>query len=163
MKNMQPQPNPIKAYQRKSTAVRRIGKNTRCMCGETRVEALVGNSGICAECQRKKKGRAIRDSHHVAGKANSRVTVAIPANDHRAVLSVSQYDWPKTTLENPEWCPLRAAAACIRGFIETVCYLVDSLLRWIAEMLELLSDLLVERLGPGWWFGTPIAQFARKG
>ena len=163
MKSMQPQPNPIKAYQRKSTAARRVGKNTRCTCHEIRIEALVGSSGICAECQRKRKGHAIRDNHHVAGKANSRVTVAIPANDHRAVLSVAQYDWPKATLENPNFCPLRAAAACIRGFIDTVHYLIDSLLRWIAEMLELLSELLVERLGPDWWFDTPLAQFARKG
>jgi hypothetical protein len=138
-------------------------KNNRCRCGETRIEALVGRSGICAECLRTKKGHTIMDNHHVAGKSNSHVTVAIPANDHRSVLSVAQYDWPKETLENPKGCPLRVAAGCIRGFTETVCYLIDRLLRWIAEMLELLSAVLIERLGANWWFGSPIAQFARKG
>jgi hypothetical protein len=103
------------------------------------------------------------DDHHAAGKANSAVTVPVPANDHRAVLSEAQYDWPKATLENPEGCPLRAAAGCIRGFIDTVCYLIDSLLRWIAEMLEYLSAVLVERLGQQWWLDTPLARFARKG
>jgi hypothetical protein len=76
----------------------------------------------------------------------SRVTVAIRANDHKAVLSVAQYDWPRRTLENPEGCPLVAAAGCIRGFIDTICYLIDELLRWIAEMLEALSALLEEQL-----------------
>ncbi|WP_353071482.1 hypothetical protein [Tunturiibacter gelidiferens] len=163
MKNMQPQPNPIKAYQRKSTAARRVGKNTRCTCGETRIEALVGSSGICIECHRKATGRSIYDKHHVAGKANSDITVKIPAKDHWAILSVAQYDWPKETLENPTGCPLRATAACIRGFIDTVRYLMESLLHWITDLLEMLSALLVERLGPDWWLGTPISQFARKG
>jgi hypothetical protein len=99
MKNIQPQPDPIKAYQRTSTAARRVGNNNRCRCGETRIEALVGRSGICAECLRTKRGHTLMDNHHVAGKSNSHVTVAIPANDHRSVLSVAQYDWPKETLE----------------------------------------------------------------
>jgi hypothetical protein len=163
MKNMQPQPDPIKAFQRKSTTKRRVGKNNRCKCGETQIEALVGRSGICAECLRNKRDHAITDNHHPAGKANCDATVAIPANDHRSVLSVAQYDWPKETLENSKGCPLRAAAGCIRGFIDTVCYLIDKLLRWLAEMLELLSSFLAERLGLDWWIDTPVAQFARKG
>jgi hypothetical protein len=46
MKNMQPQRDPIKAYQRKSTAARRVGNNNRCRCGETRVEALVDRQRV---------------------------------------------------------------------------------------------------------------------
>jgi hypothetical protein len=64
MKNMHPQPNPIKAYQRKSTATRRVGKNNRCRCGEAKIETLVGRSGICAQCLRNKRGHAITDNHH---------------------------------------------------------------------------------------------------
>jgi hypothetical protein len=41
-------------------------------------------------------------------------------------------------------------------------YLIDKLLRRIADLLEALSALLVERLGPQWWLNTPIAQFAGK-
>jgi hypothetical protein len=78
------------------------------------------------------------------------------------VLSVAQYDWPRATLENPEGCPLLVAAGCIRGFIDTICYLIDELLRWIAEMLEMLSTVLDDRLGPQWWLDTPLARFARK-
>jgi hypothetical protein len=103
------------------------------------------------------------DRHHPAGKRNSPITVNVPVNDHRATLSEAQYDWPKATLENSGGCPLRAAAACLRGFIDTICYLIDRLLRWIVEMLELLSEFLIERFGPEWWLDTPIARFARKG
>ena len=102
------------------------------------------------------------DNHHVAGRNNSPVTVSIPVNDHRAILTVAQYDWPKTTLENPKGCPLLMAAGCIRGFIDTVIYLVEQLLEWISHFLELLSEFLVERLGPEWWLDTPLAVFTRK-
>jgi len=78
------------------------------------------------------------------------------------VLSVAQYDWPRLTLENPEGCPLLVAAACNRGFIDSLCYLIDELLRWISEMLEALSALLEEKLGPKWWLNTPVSRFARK-
>jgi len=165
MKHSLTESDPIRKFHRKAVIARRAGKNTHCACGETRLEALVTGSKptCCAECRRTMKGQTIRDNHHVAGRANSRVTVAVPANDHRAVLSVAQYDWPKLTLENPQGCPLLAAAGCIRGFIDTILYLIDRLLRWLAEMLEVLSAFLVERFGPQWWLNTPIAQFTRKG
>ena len=163
MKNTQPHSDPIKAYRRKAVAVRRVGSNDRCSCGEARPEALIGSSGACAACKRKAKGFAVTDKHHVAGSANSAVTVDVHVNDHRAVLSEAQYDWPKKTLENPDGCPLRAAAACIRGFINTLLYLCESTLKWIAEMVELLSEYLIERRGPRWWTGTPLEHFAKKG
>lgn len=103
------------------------------------------------------------DKHHVAGRANSPVTVSIPVNDHLAVLSTAQYDWPKETLENTQGDPLRAATACLRGFIDTIRYLCDQLIFWICEMLERLADYMIEHHGPGWWLGTPLEQFGRKG
>jgi hypothetical protein len=165
MKHSQPQPDAIRKFQREAITARRAGKNTRCeSCGETRLEALVRGSKPtrCAECTRKMKGQTIMDKHHPAGSANSEATLIVLVNDHRAVLSVAQYDWPRLTLENQEGCPLLAAAACIRGFIDTLYYLIDELLRWISEMLEALSALLKEKLGPKWWLNTPVSQFARK-
>jgi len=145
--------DPIAAYQRKTKAVRRVGVNTRCECGEARPEALIPQSTpmICAACQRKSRGKNTMDKHHVAGKANSSVTVSIPVNDHRARLSVEQYEWPPDTLRNPNRCPLLRIAACIRGFINTVHYLIDALLVGVVEILEGLSRRLWNRLGPNWW------------
>jgi hypothetical protein len=142
------QKDPIKTFQRKSKAARRTGINNRCACGEARVEALIRNTGICAECQRRRKGQKIMDRHHVAGKANSPITVAVRANDHRAVLSDAQHNWPKQTIENQAGCPLLASAGCVRGFIDTLLYMVETLLRWTAEMLEALSAFMLERHGP---------------
>ena len=76
------------------------------------------------------------DLHHVAGKQNHDLTIPVPVNDHRAVLTPAMYDWAKATLENPTHSPFLAAAACIRGYIDTVRYLNDKLLPWIAEFLE---------------------------
>lgn len=165
MKLSQPQPDPIRKFQREAKAARRAGKNTRCVeCGEARLKALVKGSKptCCAKCNRKMKGQTTMDKHHPAGRANSKVTVTIPVNDHRAVLSVAQYDWPKATLENPEGCPLIAAAAWIRGFIDTARYLIEELLQHAAGLLEILSTFLDDRLGPQWWLDTPLAQFVRK-
>ena len=62
---------------------------------------------ICAECDRKRKGHPTEDNHRPAGSANSPVTMPIAVNDHRAILSVAQYDRPKDTVENPNADPKR--------------------------------------------------------
>jgi hypothetical protein len=157
-----PPRDPIGTFARKSAARRRTGNRMRCVCGETRAEALIKNTGICVECERKAKGHGVLDTHHVAGRANSSVVVRVPANDHRAELSDAQRDWPKATLENPRESPLLTAAACTRGFIDTARYLIEQLLSWVAEMLEILDEILVERLGPEWWLDTPLARLTRK-
>ena len=102
------------------------------------------------------------DNHHFAGKANSPTTVPVPVNDHRACLSVAQADWPKSTLVNPQGSPLLAAAACVRGFVDTVLYLIKMGLLWVAEMLENLDEFQVRELGPHWWVRTEIERFAPK-
>ena len=157
--------DPIAADARRAVAARRAGENARCACGENRPEALITTRKpiMCAACARKKKGKKPMDKHHVAGKANSPATVSVPVNDHRARLSVDQYDWPRQTRENPHHSPLLAAAACIRGFIDTALYLIDSVLIWTVDMLESLDLYLSERLGSKWWRGTELERFAPGG
>ena len=99
------------------------------------------------------------DDHHVAGRANDPTTIGIPTNDHVAELSERQHDWPQRTLQNPDGDPLLRAAACIRGCVETVAYLAERLLRWIAALLELTSAHLTHTNGPFYWRGTPLAAF----
>jgi hypothetical protein len=159
-----PLPDPIGAYQRQATAARRIGDRQCSTCSEARPEALITDSNptICQECQRKRKGHTTMDNSHTAGKANNPATIRVPANDHIAVLSVAQYGWPRETLQNPEGCFLLAAAGCVRGLIDHLRYLIDKFLLWIPEMLEKLSAFLREQLGPKWWVGTPLQQFAPR-
>jgi hypothetical protein len=158
---------PIDHYVRRENAERRVGVDAQCECGEARPQALVPGSTpvVCIECDRTRKGRSGEDQHHFAGRANDPTTIPVPANDHVADLSERQRDWPRKTLENPHGDPLLRAAACIRGIRDTVYYLLDKAVFWIAVMLETLSDVLVEKYGPTWWVGTPLAQFAvaRKG
>jgi hypothetical protein len=135
--------DPIQAFQRKATAARRVGVDAKCAtCGESRPEALIARSKptICAKCQREQKGHTIMDNHHPAGKANSPVTIPIPVNDHRAILSVSQYDWPKETLENPTSDPHLQMAAEIRGYINDRRYLEEKLLQSAIEKLEAIAE-----------------------
>jgi hypothetical protein len=99
------------------------------------------------------------DNHHVAGKSNSPVTVPVSVNDHRAELSVAQYDWKSEVLQNPEGNPLLKLSARVRGFIDTVFHLLKNLLLKIPEALELLNSILVEKLGPQWWVGTRFERF----
>ena len=159
-----PQRDPAAAHGRKVRAARRVGLNSQCACGEKRPEALIAGSKpiMCAACKRIKEGKKTLDNHHITGKANSPMTIPVSVNDHRAELSVAQDDWPKETLENPDASPLLAGAARIRGFVDTIIYLIKKLLLWGAEMLETLDGFLAERLGPKWWCGTPLEQFAPK-
>jgi hypothetical protein len=157
--------DPAAAYRRKAIASRRVGKDAACeACGETRPEALIPNSKpiTCAACDRKRKGATTMDDHHFAGESNSPVTVPTPVNDHRAELSVAQQNWPKETRENPDGCPLLAGAACVRGFIDYIVYLIRKGLLCVAEMLEAFSAYFKEKLGTKWWIGTPLEQFAPK-
>jgi hypothetical protein len=86
----------------------------------------------------------------------------VPVNDHRAYLSAAQYNWPKETRENPDGSPLLAGAACIRGSVDTIVYLIQNLLLWVAEMLEMLDAFLVKKLGSKWWANTELEQFKPK-
>ena len=160
-----PSNDPIRMFQRRNTAARSKGVNAKCQkCGEPRPEALIAGSKpmICAECQRKERGQSLTDNHHPFGKNNNPVTIPVPANDHRAELSVGQYEWPKNTRENPHGSPFLAAAGCIRGFIDTALYFIEKGLQWIAVLLEKADAFLVERLGPKWWVDTPLEQFQSK-
>ena len=158
------QRDPIRASQRRATVGRRFGEDAQCACGENRPEALIPNSkpSICAECQRRNAKRSLMDNHHVAAKANSTVTIPIPVNEHRAVLSTAQYDWPKDTLENPDGSPLLKGAACIRGTADTVIFLITFLLAWIPSMLEALDSQLIEERGPEYWHNTELDNFAPR-
>lgn len=155
--------DPIRNYQRRAVAARRKAGQS-CKCGESRPEALIAGSAptICAACSRKRRGQSVLDAHHPAGSANHRATVPIPVNDHRAILSDAQYDWPRQTWENPSGSPIIAGAACIRGYCETTTYLLDAILLWIVEMLEELDGFLKKRLGPDWWRGTEMEKFMPK-
>ena len=117
MRQKLPTGDSIAAHRRRVVATRRVGFGSRCACGEQRPEALIPRSTpvICAACQRKATGRTTTDNHHFAGKANNRTTVPVPVNDHRALLSVAQAEWPKATLMNAQGSPLRAAAASVRS------------------------------------------------
>jgi hypothetical protein len=158
-----PQRDPSAAYVRKTIAARRTG-NRKCACSESRPEALIpDNEPIsCYACQRKKEGKIVEDDHHPAAEANDSTTIPVPVNDHRANLSVAQYDWPKRTLENPDGSPLLARAACIRGFVDTNYYLMVKLLLPGPEFYELLDALLTEKFGPKWWTRTELEKFAPK-
>lgn len=150
------------AYVREEISARRTG-DKRCTCGETRPLAFANRkSKLCGECERKKRGHKMTDDHHVAGQANDPITVPIPVNDHRARLSVDQMDWPKETRENLDGSPLLAAAAAIRGFVDTVVYLLEKLLLKHADILERIDAYLVRTLGRKWWLKTELKQLGPK-
>ena len=160
-----PRRDPIAAFEREARAARRVGQGSRChVCGEQRPLALIRGSKptICANCQREKLGHSLLDDHHPAGQANDPTTTPIPVNDHRAILSPEQYEWPEETWENPLGSPVLAGAACMRGYCETGNYLVASLLIPKVEMLEVLDLYLMKRLGPEWWVRTEMERFAPK-
>jgi hypothetical protein len=140
-----PSRDPIGMAHRHSHAQRRIGPGRKCVCGETRPEALIAGSEpmTCARCSRQKKGQSAFDRHHIAGKANDSLTLDVPVNDHRAILSPAMYDWPKDTLGNPDKAPSLAIAARLRGYCDTVVFLMDRFLLRSAEELESQHSRLV--------------------
>ena len=159
-----PPRNPRAAHRRKFVRERVLGVNAQCKCGESRPEALLTdrNPVICIACDRRERAISDRDDHHIAAEANSPITINVPANDHEAELSTPQRDWPQKTVRNQDGSPLLSAAAHIRGFVDTVIYLITKFLLWIAELLELLDTILEENWGRKWWKGMKLEAFEPK-
>jgi hypothetical protein len=159
-KKLPPQ-NPRGACRRKSTRQRVVGLTAQCKCGESRPEALIPDRDpvVCMDCDRRNHGISDRDDHHIAGAANDRTTISVPVNDHAAELTAPQRDWPKQTLQNPDRSPLLSAAGHIRGFVDTLVYLINKFLLWIAKLLEFLDTMLQERWGPRYWKDTKLEAF----
>lgn len=153
---------PTDRFARRAHARRRVGIGARCRCGERRAATLVtkSNPKICQKCQRAAQQKSTLDDHHVAGESNDPTTVKIPTNDHVAELTDRQRDWPEQTLRNPDRDPLLKGAACIRGVRDTIVYLVDGVILWIAHMLEAASAWLTDTLGRRYWYLTPLEAFA---
>jgi len=156
--------NPIGHHRRRSTAQRRVGIGAHCACGETKPQALITGSDpiTCKRCMRIRKAKSAIDRHHVAGKANDPITIKIPTNDHIAVLTEDQHDWPEQTRENPDGDPALRGAACVRGIRGTLHYLIDAVVLWVAAFLEGLSAYLTDTRGRFWWRDTPLEAFAPK-
>ena len=97
---------------------------------------------ICYECDAKQRGKSTFEAHHVAGRANDPTTIDVPVNDHRAELSVDQYEWPRGRLQNPD------AARCLRcrdasaASSQRHTYFMERLLGWIPPQLETLDAFL---------------------
>lgn len=158
-------PRDARAMQRrKAIATRRVGAGAQCKCGETRPRALISSSNpiTCSACDRNAKKMSSMDGHHIAGHNNSPITMSIPVNDHQAHFNTAQDDWPNETVENPDRSPLRSAAAHLRGFVDTVLYLIEKFVLWVADLLEHLDTFLEQKLGPKWWKGTILESFEPK-
>jgi hypothetical protein len=155
---------PTDLYVRKSRSRRRIGLGAQCACGERRHLALIANSGTvtCYCCKRVADQKSTIDDHHIAGRSNYSATIPIPTNDHVAELSERQRDWPEQTLRNPDGDPFLKGAACVRGVHDTIIYIVDHVLLWVAHLLEIASALLTQMTGRFYWRNTPLEEFVGR-
>jgi hypothetical protein len=150
--------DPIKTAGRKVRAGRRAGVGAVCTnCGQSDPQKLVARSKpkYCHECYELQHGRKPKQGHHMAGKANSSVTVGVSTNDHQGVLSDAQRDWPVNTLQNPDGSPLLSLAGMLRGTADFIGELIAKLLQQCAEFAEDLDTFLRQKHGE-WWRGTPF-------
>jgi hypothetical protein len=138
--------------------LRQLGTRTpRCTeCPESDPFALTLTSdGLrCYECLALEAGRSWTERQHPAGRRNHLATVLIPGNDHR-VVDDHKHDWPRNTLRNPNGSPLLRAAACLRGWLDTLQLVVDRTVGWIPPFLEQLDHWRTDQLGRGWWQQMP--------
>ena len=150
--------DPIKAGARKAKAQRRVGQGAACtQCGESRPEALVTRTRpkLCQQCYQRQRGKKITETHHVAGKANSPITIEVPANDHRAALSAAQHEWTPGTLGNADGSSLLRLAAALNGTADIIEELIVRLIRECVAFIEKLDGWLCEKYGL-WWKGSPF-------
>lgn len=147
--------DPIKRGARKAKARRQVGLGSCVDCGESNVDRLVRRSRPrrCLPCYAARKGKKVTETHHIAGKANSPITVEVPIADHR-VLSEAQYEWPPGGPSNPDGSPLIAAAGFLDGAADFIEHLIVNGMRYLADFLRKLDAWLRERMSPSWWKNT---------
>jgi hypothetical protein len=153
--------DPLRTWIREQRAQRAVGADAICAtCDECRSFALIRrrNPAICFRCDRIGRGLPPYEFNHVFGENNSDATLRRPINDHRAVLSVAQYGWPRKVRENPEGSPVIAAAAMRLGSRDEISYILTR--DTSGEFLLDLDTFLRERLGPRWWEGTALEKYA---
>jgi hypothetical protein len=146
---------------RAQKARRYVGGRSCSFCSESRPHALVRETKplVCARHQALAQGRVPYELHHVAGETNHpTATVLAPINGHRGVLTPEMYEWPMATRENPDRSPLLAAAGALRGFRDTVNYLMDELLLPPALLLEKVDCILRGRFGPSYLIELGIVE-----
>lgn len=145
--------NPRARHRREVLASRRVGSGRKSASGEARPQALINRKGriICHELDRKGRRQSPWDGHHIFGIANSPVCLLVPVNDHRAVLSPAQYDWPRKTLKNRYGSPTLVHAAKIRGFGDLLIYLYEEHVLPAAEYLEQIDTRLSKKHGKRYW------------
>ncbi len=146
--------DPIKTGARRAKTQRRVGQGASCTdCG--REEMLVRRSRPkrCLRCYALKNRKKTTETNHVAGEANSPITIEVPITAHRT-LSEAQYEWPPGVLSNADGSPLLAAAGFLCGAADCIEHLVVNGLRYVAEFLRKLDAWLREHMNPSWWKGT---------
>ena len=156
--------SPIKSGARRAKSQRRVGQGAVCThCGESRAELLIARSRpkLCMQCYSVRRGKKRTETQHLAGKANSSLTVEVPTNEHR-MLSEAQYEWPPGILENRDGSPVLKAAAVLAGAAD---FIEDPIVRCIRNVVEFLHTLdvwLREKHGGPWWDGGPFDRWQLK-
>ncbi len=107
--------DPAAAWRRTTRAQRRAAVGAVCACGESpAVRADLRPRAAVLLCLRPDRARPRPcEDDHPFGQHNADLTVRVPVNDHRAVLSVAQYQWPPETLQNPDGDPFLASARAV--------------------------------------------------
>ncbi|MGA8474036.1 MAG: hypothetical protein WB681_03120 [Candidatus Cybelea sp.] len=144
----------VASWLRTTRAQRRAGVDAVCAScsAERRPYALIHGRvpPCCFACDRIARRRDPFEDDHSFGQHNSDLTIRVPVNDHRAVLSVAQYQWPPETLQNPDGDPFLVSAARFRGLYNNFEYMLGDCLNE-AERLEQLSARMRRKYGPRWW------------
>ncbi len=152
------------AWRRRTRAQRRAGVGAACaLCDERRPFALIYGRvpPCCYACDRVAHERPPYEDDHPFLRSNGELTIRVPVNDHRALLSVRQYEWPPETRENPDSDPFLASAARYRGLYNVIEYMLADCLKE-AERLEQLSARMRRKYGPQWWCEAPRSKRGQK-
>jgi hypothetical protein len=137
--------DPIGAWLRDTRASRRVGRRAACACGEARPFALISGRlpPICFRCERLAHGREPYEDNHVFGKANSGLKIRYPINDHRAIFSVKQYQWPPGALDNRNGSILREAIARMHGAYDNIEHMLAENVVYAAKLAQLEEQLTI--------------------
>jgi hypothetical protein len=138
----------LRAIARTESRARRLPADAKCDGCQGREALSPRPDGriLCYECQLIEAGKAPVEADHVAGRANSPLTVPLPANFHRSVTEFRDRNgvgqWPAA-----DGNPLIAVAHFVAG-----------LAAYLWAIATYLKDLAVKHdqdFGSAWWAEAP--------
>ena len=147
-------------------------------CGET-APAAITKSGLCYECDCRRRGQTTVEDHHLRGRAHPETT-DLPGNPHKVISEKERVRDPllKQSSDNPlleaarivaivseqaetiNECKHKCKCDCHSKWREQFIAFIAKAGKWVVNILLALAGFLLKKFGENWHHGFSFPRFS---